>query len=154
AGIYASNTVGAIIGAVGFSLLVIPYFGTQHAQQILIAVSCVAALAVLPRRASLVAVSAVLIFTVSPVPPGLIAYGRKFGFMLSQNDAATIIYSGEGMNSSIAVSESSGGFRDFHVSGKIEASTEPQDMRLQRMLGHLPALLHERPRSVLIVGFG
>ena len=36
----------------------------------------------------------------------------------------------------------------------MEASTEPQDMRLQRMLGHLPALLHTDPKSVLMVGFG
>ncbi len=42
----------------------------------------------------------------------------------------------------------------FHVSGKVEASTEPYDMRLQRMLGHLPALFHPNPHSVLIVGFG
>jgi hypothetical protein len=42
----------------------------------------------------------------------------------------------------------------FHVSGKVEASTEPFDMRLQRMLGHIPALLHPEPKSVLIVGFG
>ena len=27
-------------------------------------------------------------------------------------------------------------------------------MRLQRMLGHLPALMHPNPQSVLIVGFG
>ncbi len=27
-------------------------------------------------------------------------------------------------------------------------------MRLQRMLGHLPALMHKDPKSVLIVGFG
>src|SRR5438067_1393532 len=27
-------------------------------------------------------------------------------------------------------------------------------MRLQRMMGHLPALVHQRPRSVLVVGFG
>jgi spermidine synthase len=73
---------------------------------------------------------------------------------LSQENAANIIYAGEGINSSIAISDTSSGFRNFHVSGKIEASTEPEDMRLQRMLGHLPALLHERPRSVLIVGFG
>jgi len=33
----------------------------------------------------------------------------------------------------------------FHVSGKVEASTESYDMRLQRMLGHLPALLHPNP---------
>jgi spermidine synthase len=42
----------------------------------------------------------------------------------------------------------------FHVSGKVEASTEPFDMRLQRMLGHMPALVHPDPKSVLIVGFG
>jgi spermidine synthase len=36
----------------------------------------------------------------------------------------------------------------------VEASTEPQDMSLQRMLGHLPALLNPDPKSVLIVGFG
>src|SRR5207244_2653335 len=27
-------------------------------------------------------------------------------------------------------------------------------MRLQRMMGHLPALIHRQPRSVLVVGFG
>ncbi len=42
----------------------------------------------------------------------------------------------------------------FHVSGKIEASSEPGDMRNQRLLGHLPALLHGNPKSVLVVGFG
>jgi spermidine synthase len=40
------------------------------------------------------------------------------------------------------------------VSGKTEASAEPQDMRLQRLLGHLPALLHPGPKSVLVVGCG
>jgi len=48
----------------------------------------------------------------------------------------------------------SSGVRNFHVSGKVEASSESQDMRLQRMLGHLPALIHPKPRSVLIVGCG
>jgi spermidine synthase len=58
------------------------------------------------------------------------------------------------MNSSIAVSEMASGVRNFHVSGKVEASSEPQDMRLQRMLGHLSALLDNEPKSVLVVGFG
>ncbi len=153
-GVYGANTIGAIIGAAGFSVLFIPWFGTQHAQQALISLSVAAALLVLPRSAAPLAVTAALIFTVSPVPDGLIAYGRNLPLTLSQRDASTILYAGEGMNSSIAVSETSTGFRNFHVSGKIEASTEPEDMRLQRMLGHLPGLLHSRPRSVLIVGFG
>ena len=39
------------------------------------------------------------------------------------------------MNSSIAISKWDDGAVQFHVSGKVEASTEPFDMRLQRMLG-------------------
>jgi spermidine synthase len=58
------------------------------------------------------------------------------------------------MNSSIAVSEEESGARNFHVAGKVEASSLPQDMRLQRMLGHLSALLVNEPKSVLVVGFG
>jgi spermidine synthase len=57
------------------------------------------------------------------------------------------------MNSSVAVTLFNGA-RSFHVSGKIEASSSPSDMSLQRMLGHLPALVHPRPKSVLVVGCG
>ena len=58
------------------------------------------------------------------------------------------------MNASVAVSELDNGVRNFHVSGKVVASNEPQDMRLQRMLGHISALMHREPRSVLVVGCG
>ncbi len=58
------------------------------------------------------------------------------------------------MNSSVAVTETPNGARFFHVSGKTEASSLEKDMRLQRMLGHLPALFHPQPKSVLIVGCG
>src|SRR6185503_7083891 len=64
-----------------------------------------------------------------------------------------VLYVGEGITQSVVVS-SNGRVRIFHVSGKIEASTTPKDMRLQRMLGHIPALVHPEPKSVLIVGCG
>jgi hypothetical protein len=80
----------------------------------------------------------------------VVAYGRQ----IRDFKGASYLYEGEGLNSSIAVSESEGGIRNFHVSGKVEASTEVHDMRLQRMLGHISALMHPDPHSVLIVGFG
>jgi spermidine synthase len=46
------------------------------------------------------------------------------------------------------------GVRSFHGAGKIQASTLGADMRLQRMLGHIPALVHKKPKSVLIVACG
>jgi len=89
--------------------------------------------------------------TVSPAPAGLVAWGR----LLPWHGEPFALYVGEGVSASIAVTEESNGWRNFHVSGKVEASTEPQDMRLQRLLGHLSALVHEHPpKSVLVVGFG
>ena len=60
---------------------------------------------------------------------------------------------GEGINASVVITQR-GDQRFFYVSGKSEASSALLDMRLQRMMGHLPALLHPAPRSVLVVGFG
>src|SRR5262249_3364879 len=37
---------------------------------------------------------------------------------------------------------------------KIQASSQPADMRLQRMLGHLTTLLAAKPKSVLVIGCG
>ena len=119
------------------------------------AIAALAAIAVMSTtrwRIGALIVAVPLILSVTPVPFELIAYGRQTPWRLN---VVNELYRGEGMNSTIAVSElKSNGWRNFHVSGKIEASTEPQDMRLQRLLGNLPALVHPNPRSVLVVGFG
>lgn len=160
--VYAANTVGGIVGALG-AVILIPWIGTQDSERLLIAFSAVAALMVfvpmfktLSKAAvtGLVAsavVVIVLISGVSEMPWVAMAYGRRM--MVSTNPGRPL-YVGEGRNSSIVVSELPDGKHYFHVSGKVEASTEPYDMRLQRMLGHLPALLHPDPQSVLVVGFG
>jgi spermidine synthase len=175
-GVYAANTVGAILGAIGVSLLLIPWLGTQQSQRVLIALSAVAGVFLLlfclwvsradapgsrePGETLLKTVTIVLAaagfavffsWSVPKVPWELVAYGRYLPSWIGQAD---ILYMGEGMNSSVAVSELTSGVRNFHVSGKVEASSEPQDMRLQRMLGHIPALFHPQPRSVLVVGCG
>jgi spermidine synthase len=36
----------------------------------------------------------------------------------------------------------------------VQASSEPQDMRLQRMLGHMTTLIPKNPESVLVIGCG
>ena len=38
-GVYAANTVGAIVGSLGASLLLVVWLGSQHAQQVLIVVA-------------------------------------------------------------------------------------------------------------------
>ena len=43
---------------------------------------------------------------------------------------------------------------NYHNAGKVQASSEPQDMRLQRMLGHMTTLIPTEPESVLVIGCG
>jgi spermidine synthase len=89
--------------------------------------------------------------SIHPLPGLLVAYGRYSATRVGQ---ANIIYVGEGLNASVAVSELSNGVRNYHNAGKVQASSEPQDMRLQRMLGHLTTLIPANPKKVLVIGCG
>jgi spermidine synthase len=163
--LYAANTVGAIIGSLAASLLLVALIGTQKTQQVLIISAAISGFIVLtlgekssgagavtrllPAAALLAAI--VLARAVPPVPGILIAYGRYAATWIGQND---IFYSGEGLTSSVAVSRTPNGVLNYHNAGKVQASSEPQDMRLQRMLGHLTTLLPPDPKSVLVIGCG
>jgi spermidine synthase len=54
----------------------------------------------------------------------------------------------------VAVSRTPTGVLNYHNAGKVQASSEPQDMRLQRMLGHMTTLIPNEPKRVLVIGFG
>lgn len=171
--VYAANTAGSILGALAFSLVLIPAIGTRGSQQMLLWLAAAAAVVALlpiarsiPRRylviagasAGALALAWGLSTTVVAMPWQAIAYGRRVAPILRglsrANDAETKpVFVGEGINASVVITQR-GEQRFFYVSGKSEASTAPLDMRLQRMMGHLPALIHPAPHSVLVVGFG
>ena len=170
-GVYAANTVGAIVGALGGSLLMVTLLGTQHSQQALIILCGLAALLVLeplqsseehrPRSAwagtlPIVAgavVAALLARNVPPLPKLLVAYGRYAATRANQN--IDVIYMGEGWNASVAVTRLPGNILNYHNAGKVQASSEPQDMRLQRMLGHLTTIITKNAtKRVLVIGCG
>jgi spermidine synthase len=195
-GVYAANTIGAILGSLAFSLWIIPRFGTQFGEQMLIVLSAVAAVSALTSFAvqrtnrmhfsirlsysSIVCIIVVLTIvallagTVSRVPWVMIAWGRFSATYIAQAEPLIVrenstppsgaspsqwqcTYVGEGMNVSVAVTRTSSGARFFHGAGKVQASSQPQDMRLQRMLGHLSALSCSNPREVkdvLVVACG
>jgi len=168
--VYAANTLGAIIGALGTSLVAMAWLGSQHILQVMICTAAVSAILVLapfgaePKRkaagtvqtVSAVLVPAVLalalVGTVQPVPGALVGYGP--GSAAWQPSFGQFIFVGEGMNSSVAISRLSNGVLNYHNAGKVQASSEPQDLRLERMLGHLTTLIPEDPKSVLVIGFG
>jgi len=169
-GVYAANTVGAIVGSLAASFVLVAWIGSQHAQQVLIVASLVSALLVLAwgvadqermsnaaqwlTTGGLIAGAAVAVLLARSVPevPGvLIAYGR---YTATRNGQDKIIYKDEGMTASVAVSEMPNGVLNYHNAGKIQASSQPEDMRLQRMLGHLTTLLPASAKRVVVIGCG
>ncbi|HEY2152388.1 MAG TPA: fused MFS/spermidine synthase [Vicinamibacterales bacterium] len=175
-GVYAANTVGAIGGSLITSFLLIPWIGSSHTEQVFIIVSALSALLMLepsyvggtdPGRIAseksgwnlggtavlaIAMISAGLLArSVHELPGLLVAYGRYSATRVGQ---ANVIYVGEGLNASVAVSELPNGVRNYHNAGKVQASSEPQDMRLQRMLGHLTTLLPPHANKVLVIGCG
>jgi spermidine synthase len=199
--VYAANTVGAIFGALIFSVVLIPKLGTEgmgtrDGERILIVLASLSGALMLaswlwgktstepgedrvrwgPRLAGALGVVAVaiavwrLVVGVAPIPAVAVAYGRFSATYLDRMAEGIFdekqlkpadtrdhcVYVGEGMNVSVAVTLSSEGYRYFHGAGKVQASSDPRDMRLQRMLGHISALSFPKhsPEKVLVVACG
>ncbi len=64
-----------------------------------------------------------------------------------------LIYYGEGIGVTVAVIKVED-LQMFISDGRVEATNYYEDMRLQRMMGHLPVLLHQAPHRVLVIGLG
>jgi spermidine synthase len=155
--VYAANTLGAIAGALLVSLLLVPHIGSQESQRLLLAIS---ALSVFPvvmkakaRKAMMVgaALALVLWAAIPAVPSDLIAYGRNMADMRGRSE---LLWMNEGLNSSVAYTRWPNNTTYINVNGHVEATSEDYDMRLQRMVGHLPLLIHGNAKSVLGIGFG
>jgi spermidine synthase len=89
---------------------------------------------------------------VLPQQPGeLVAFGKQIHNLAPY---AKVLEVQEGMNSSLAITRVNDGSLQISVAGHVEATNEPFDMSLQRMIGHIPAIIHPNPVKVLGIGFG
>ena len=146
--VYAANTAGALAGSLlaGFALL--PATGPR-AGFALALLPCLAAAALVPGRSSgrlALGAAAALVLGVLALWPAERPGGGR------------ILFHAAGVSEMVAVEESveaSGAVvRSLRLNGKVEASTAPVDLRLQRLLGHIPGLLHGNVRSALVIGMG
>lgn len=163
-GVYAANTIGAIVGSLATSLVLVAWLGTQRSQQILLAIAAMSGIWLLApailrsgtksrEKTLLVAatvLAAVLLYTIPPIPGILVAEGR---FVPNNLGREEVLYMGEGTMASVAVTKRDN-LIQYHNAGKVQASSKLEDMRLQRMLGHFTTLLPEKPKSVLVIGCG
>jgi spermidine synthase len=167
--VYAANTVGAIAGALAASLLLIPWLGLQSSLRLAAALTGITAAAVcwrtVQRRGGRVALAGLGVAGVAAAamlpswneermangayryPPALAAGDLEIGL-----EAGRLLYYREGAAGTVSVRELPGS-RSLAIDGKVDASNA-EDMLTQKLLAHLPLMLHRGARDVLIIGLG
>ena len=168
--VYAINTVGSVAGSLLAGFLFIPLMGLQSTLRV-VSLSLVAAAVTvivvgrLTGRARLAsAVAAVVTLGVVALSPPwdreLLASGAYLYAPYVPKDlnletllkAGTLLYYREGAASTVSVKRLTG-TTTLAVDGKVDASNR-SDMLTQKLIAHLPLLLHDHPREVGIIGLG
>lgn len=166
--LYAVNTLASVVGALVGGFLAIPLAGLEWS--IVAAAGAFAAAAALVgaqqptarlRAAAALPLGATLIVmaTSAPWSPALLAagaykYASAAGAHASEAalTAGALRYYREGAAGTVSVKDV-GGVRSLAIDGKVDASTGA-DMLTQKLLAHLPLLIHPSARRVAVVGLG
>jgi len=158
--LYAANTMGAVAGSLLAGFVLLPALGAQKSIILVAAVNLVLGiLAVLlsptrarPRQWALgVAIPALLVggLLSARIRP-TVTYCDEF----QSEGLNQLLYYHEGAEASLAVLGGSLDARGLNINGKTTAYTNYYDILVHKMLGHVPLLLAEAPRTALIIGFG
>ena len=166
-GMYAANTIGAIVGSVLAGFAFLPWLGATGLIRFGATLGMVVTIVLFlwdrtcPQRQRLgwaglcAAMLAAFAFTLPQTDIKNLQQGvfrRLQGSEERLPKKTSMLYAREGTNATVAV------FRTpdstvLKVNGKADASTG-SDMDAQYLLGHLPMFLHPGPQEVCIIGYG
>jgi predicted membrane-bound spermidine synthase len=166
--LYLANTAGAVLGSLGAGFVLLPVFGTQRAALILVGAALLSVPALhlahaADRRASGVprgrsaaplfaacyALGLAALVVWSALPPDHLL--RRSLPSVLELDVLDIQ---EGLNETIVVVNLPGRGRALYTNGHSMSSTSLRGQRYMRAFAHIPLLLHERPRTAMVMCFG
>jgi spermidine synthase len=166
--IYAVNTIGAILGSLLAGFLLVPAAGLFNTIRLVAAVSAITAIAILLNTARTrgrmvgFGLAGALVIAIAFAPqwdPSLLSSGvYKYAAAMRGPSLATALTAGEllsyseGATATVAVRRLTGTL-SLAIDGKVDASNAG-DMLTQRLLAHMPLLLHPDPKNVAILGLG
>jgi spermidine synthase len=153
--LYALNVAGAIAGALLGGFVALPQLGTRYAliamASLYVGAGCIVACG-RPLRRGLIAAAALgaIVFAVTATrapDPFAAAYARRYGRDMRE------FWRYDGVQSAVSV-HASEFRRALYLDGLHQANDTPEMVRLHRVIGHLPMVLHNRPSDALVVGLG
>jgi spermidine synthase len=167
--LYGANTAGSIAGSIAAGFLLLPAVGVQRtieagALLVMAGGVCVLALGRAGRLATVLAGMAVVgvgiiggraeRWNASLLSAGAYKYAAQIQSpdLESTLRAGSLLYYRDGAAGTVSVRRAAG-VLSLAIDGKVDASNAG-DMLTQKLLAHLPLLLHAQPRRVAIVGLG
>ena len=156
---YSTNVLGAIAGSVLAGFVLLPQFGSRWSLVATAAVATVSSLALAwscrrawPVAAPLIGGAAVVVFgggALMAVDPFDVAFER-----FHRNE--TLLWRQEGAQTTVAIHERPGNppMRVMYLDGNHQANDSPATAFVHHRIGALPAMLHQRPTTALVVGLG
>ncbi len=153
--VYASNTAGAILGALVAGFVLIPAMGSYKSLLVIAALFFANGLMLLRPAAALGAATypgALLILA----SLGTILLPREtvINYNQQSNTKPQVIYHGEGISHSVDIVRAANNDVIMMVDGNIEADTSYIQRRHFILKADLPLLLHPHPEQVAVVGLG
>ncbi len=171
----ATNTIGALFGALVAGFVLIQTVGFERSIHLVILLNITCGVLLVARAANrkLLVISSpvagVVIAVAAIANPGMLRAWDQHLFAVYQSDNPQLAYSndiieqvlknykilyyGEGSSSIVSAAELEG-IKIFSTNGRVEATSHLQDRLNQLALAHLPMLLHPDPKQVLVVGGG
>ncbi len=168
---YGVNTIAALGGSLAAGFVLVPTLSLHPTLRLVSGLLLLAALVPLAARPGIsfrwraTLVAAVALASVPALRPapwdrsllasGLYKYGREMPAGIDRRlllTAGDLLYYRDGAAATVSVKELTGTL-SLSIDGKVDASSWG-DMLTQKLLAHLPLLLHPNPRSALVIGLG
>lgn len=160
--LYFSNTTGAILGSLTAGLVLVPTIGARASLAAIAILFTANGLYLASLRAGLRPALFARPAVALPVLAALVGAGvgllLPYRVALNFNQRAEaqteLVYHAEGVQNTIDVVRSHSGVTSLIIGGNIEADDGETQMRHFVLKGHLPLLMLDDPKSVLVVGLG
>lgn len=156
--VYASNTVGCVIGSFTAGFVMVPLLGLRDSFLLVVGIQLCLAVVVIfisAKRRVAFGVSA-LVLTLVVLTVGVLSIPRDV-FVRTMNTyhhPSKIVYIKDDVTGTITVHDLPDGDRFIAVDGVDVAGVSLMLRTTQKLQGYVPLLVHDNPRKVLQIGFG
>jgi spermidine synthase len=155
--LYLFNTLGAVAGSVLQGFVLTPWIGIQNSLILVCGSTILSGSFLLWRQREAALLRPMLVLPVAlaalwwVLPQDFLM--DRYSFHSERDDR--VVYRHEGRNESILVLESAdGSVRSLNTNGFSMSDTSPAAQRYMRLMAHLPLLIHEDPRTALVIAYG